>query len=120
MRQAVAIVAPDTVRPVVETQGSIPMLMHGHRAACQSGTPAHRFDLQMQILKAHGIVAIHRALPLQAEDIVQIGSPARHKRTPGLLRLHLKTTIELGHVMLAQEAIGSVQGGAPRQPQFLG
>jgi hypothetical protein len=31
----------------------------------------------MQILEADGVVAIHRTLPLQGEDIVQIASAGR-------------------------------------------
>lgn len=88
------------------------MLMHGHGAARQGATPTHGFDLQVQILKAHGVVAIHGTLPWQAEYVIQIGFPVGHEGAPRLLRRHLKTAIEVGHVMLAQDAIGSLQGGA--------
>jgi hypothetical protein len=73
----------------------------------------------VKILKAHDVVAIHRTLPLQTEDVVQIGFPARHKGTSRLLWLYLKTAIELSDVMLAQKAIGRLQGGAPRQLQIF-
>ena len=32
----------------------------------------HPFDLQLQVLKADGVVAVHRPLKLQREDQVQI------------------------------------------------
>jgi hypothetical protein len=62
----------------------------------------------VQILKAHGVVAIYGTLPLQAENIVQMGFPAGHKGAPRLFRLDLKTAIELSYVMLAQKAIGGL------------
>jgi hypothetical protein len=62
--------------PVLEAVGLV-LGMGCDRATCQGAAPAHCFDLQMQILEADGVVAIHRTLPLQGEDIVQIASAGR-------------------------------------------
>jgi len=85
MRQAVAIVAPDTVWPVMQTQGSIQMLMHRHRAAGSGGAPARRVDLQCRFSNLT-VLSRFTARCHCRQKLFQIGSPARHKRTPGLLR----------------------------------
>ena len=62
-------------------------------AAGQRASPLHRFNLQLQILKADGVVAVHCALKLQREDQVQIlAARTRHKRAPALCRLCLART----------------------------
>jgi hypothetical protein len=71
------------------------MLMHGHGATHQTGSPAHRFDLQAQIPHAGRVVPAHCALELQRENQIQISAVTRHKRAAWLRRPHLKTTIEL-------------------------
>ena len=50
------------LRSVGEGQGAIEMLMQPHHAARQGGSAARRFDLQAEMLKAHGVVPIHRPL----------------------------------------------------------
>jgi len=68
---------------VGDGESSIEMLMHPHRAARQTRSPAHRFDLQVEILKAHGVVPIHGPLELQAENQVQVlTSPGQKGRSP--------------------------------------
>jgi hypothetical protein len=64
-RTAALVVATEGVRPIAETQGSIQVLVHDHGAAGQRAPPAHRFDLQSQVLKADRIVPVHDALELQ-------------------------------------------------------
>jgi transposase len=56
-------------------QRAIEMLMDLHRATRQSGSPARRFDLQAEMLKAHCVVPIHRPLKLQAENEIQVLIP---------------------------------------------
>ena len=102
-----------------EAEASIQVLMHGHAAARQAGSPAHRLDLQAEILNADGVVPIHRALELQREDQIQIAAAARHERAARLRRPHLKTAVELGHVVFPQKRIRRFQRRDPGQPQFL-
>ena len=66
-----AVVA-QSLRPVRNRKSSIEMLMHFHRAACQGRSPAYRFDLQAEVLKAHCVIPIHHALKLLAENQVQV------------------------------------------------
>src|ERR1035437_10680473 len=61
-------VSAQSVRSMGEAEASVQVLMHGHAAARQAGSPAHRLDLQAEILNADGVVPIHRALELQRED----------------------------------------------------
>ncbi|MGD0571194.1 MAG: hypothetical protein ABSA78_22605 [Candidatus Sulfotelmatobacter sp.] len=61
---------------MAETQGSIQVLMHHHLATRQGRPPAYRLDLQAQILKAHGVVAVHAAFELQRENPIQVTIPA--------------------------------------------
>src|SRR6266436_1021303 len=44
------------VRPVSQAESPFQMLVHHHRAARQTRSPAHRFDLQAEILEADRIV----------------------------------------------------------------
>lgn len=73
-------VVPETLRAVSDRESSIQVLVHRHRAARQAGAPAHRFDLQAQILNAYRVVAVHGTFELQGEDQVQISAGAAHKR----------------------------------------
>jgi hypothetical protein len=57
---------------VGDREGSIQVLMYPHRAARQGRSPAHHFDLQAEVLEAHGVVSIYRTLELQAENEVQV------------------------------------------------
>ena len=76
-------VSAQALRSVGDRKGSIQMLMHPYRAARQGRSPAHRFDLQAEMLKAHRVVAIHRPLKLQAENQVQVlTSPGQKGRAP--------------------------------------
>ena len=85
-------ITPQPMRPVGEADASIQVLMH-HDVAAGQRASLHRFNLQLQILKADGIVAVHRALKLQREDQVQIlAARTRHKRAPALCRLCLAKT----------------------------
>src|SRR5437016_7089609 len=102
-----------------EAVASVQVLMDGHGAARQAGSPAHRFNLQTEILNADRVVAIHRALELQREDEIQIPAATRHKRAARLRRPYLKTAVELGHVVLPQKRIRRFQRRDPLQPQFF-
>src|SRR2546421_6829997 len=93
--------------------------MDGHGTARQAGSPAHRFNLQTEILNADRVVAIHRALELQREDEIQIPAATQHKRAARLRRPYLKTAVEIGHVVLPQKSIPPLQRPDPLQPQFL-
>ena len=117
--RAAVIVAAQTVRSIAQTQRPIQMLMHRHRAAGQGSCASARVRSASEDSQSSRCCRDSRTLPLQTEDVVQIGFPARHKGTSRLLWLYLKTAIELSDVMLAQKAIGRLQGGAPRQPQLL-
>ena len=69
------------MRPVGEADGAIQVLMNHDIAARQRASPLHPLNLQLQVLKADGVVAVHRALKLQREDQVQIlAARTRHKR----------------------------------------
>jgi len=102
-------VAPEMLGAVSNSESSVQVLVHGERASGQGGAPAHRFNLQAQILNAHGVISIHRTFELQREDQVEVSAGAAHKRTATLCRRDLETPIELSHVVLAQEAIGRFQ-----------
>ena len=81
-------------------ESSVQMLVHRSRTAGQGGAPAHRFNLQAQVLNAHRVVAVDRTLELQREDQIQISAGAANKGTAKLHCRHLKATIELGDVVL--------------------
>jgi len=62
------MVTTEAVRTEAETEAPVQVLVCGDVAACQSASPLHPLDLQMQVLKAHGVVTVHRTLELQRED----------------------------------------------------
>jgi hypothetical protein len=95
------------------------MLVHHHRAACQTRSPAHRFDLQAEVLKVDRVVPVHRTLELQGEDEIQIAAATGHKRAAPFCGLHLEAAVKLGHVVLPQKRIGCLQRLDSEQPQFL-
>jgi hypothetical protein len=84
------------MRSVRQADRSIQMLMHRHRAARQTGSPAHRFDLQAEVLKADRVVPVHCALELQREDEIQIPAAPGYKRAARLRRPHLNVAHSLG------------------------
>src|ERR1700758_3825375 len=110
---------PETLGAMCKGQSSVQVLMHLHRAAGQGGAPAHRFNLQPQVLDADRIVAVDGAFEWQGEDQVQISAGAAYKRTATLHCRHLKASVELGDVVLPQEAIGRLQAANSAQPQLL-
>jgi hypothetical protein len=61
-------VTAQPMRSMSQGNGSIQVLMHGPRATRQAGSPAHRFDLQAEILKTDRVVPVHRAFEPQRED----------------------------------------------------
>src|SRR5579884_900570 len=107
------------MRTVGETQGSIQVLMHHHLTTRQGCPPAHALDLQAEILKAHRVVAVHRAFELQREDQVQVPPTARQKCASALCRSPLKSLVKLGEVVLPQKAIGGFQTRDLVQSEFL-
>ena len=82
-------------------ESSVQVLVHGDRATGQGGAPAHRFNLQSQILNAYRVVAIDGTFELQGEDQIQISAGAAHKSTATLRGRYLEATVELGDVVLA-------------------
>jgi hypothetical protein len=85
------------------------MLMSGDAATGQSGSPLDALDLQRQILKADGVVAVDGALKLQRENALQIPASAGQESAAGLRGRHLKTAIELGHVVFSQKLVGGFE-----------
>jgi hypothetical protein len=63
-------VASQPVGPVGETQASIQVLMNRDLAAGQRPSPTHPFDLQSEILKGDGVIAVDGTLELKREDQV--------------------------------------------------
>src|SRR5713226_5518495 len=107
------------MRSIAETQSAVQMLMCDYAATSQCASPLHRFNLQAQVLKADGVVAVDRAFELQREDASQVALGARHKGAAPFGGCDLKAAVELGDVLFPQETIGVFQGGASRQAQRL-
>src|ERR1035437_6309570 len=97
------------MRSVGETQGSIQVLVHHHLATGQRRPPAYPLDLQAQVLKAHGVVAVDAALEPRRENAFQVTSPAGHKSIPPLPGSDLKTAVELGDVIFPQKPVRRLQ-----------
>ena len=112
-------VSTQSVRSVRQADRSIQMLIDRHRAARQTPPPAHRLDLQAQMLETDRVVAVDRALELQRENQIQIPAATRHERVARLRRPHLKAAIKFGDVVLAQKDIGRFHRRDPLQPQLL-
>src|ERR1700674_1729146 len=96
---------PQALRSVSDGESAIEMLMDPYRATGQRRPPAHRFDLQAEMLKAHRVVPIHRPLKLQAEHEVQVLPPPWQECRPSFRRPHLKAAIELRDVALPQKPV---------------
>src|SRR3974390_1546950 len=114
-----ARVLPQPMRPVANTPAPLQVLVHGDVAARQRPAPSLPLDLQAQVLHAHRVVATHRALIVQREDLLQVAPWTASEGRAPLRRPHLKALIELGDVVLAQKAIGLLHRGDPAQPQLL-
>ena len=56
------------MRPMGNTQSSVQVLVNQDRAAGQGPSPVHPLDLQSQVLKADGVIAVNGALKLERED----------------------------------------------------
>ena len=84
-------VMPETLRTVSNRVRSVQVLVDGDRTAGQGGAPAHRFNLQPQVLNAHRVVSVHGTFELQREDQIQISAGAAHKRTATLRRRALES-----------------------------
>jgi hypothetical protein len=72
------------MRPVGEADAAVQVLMNRDVATGQCPSPGHSFNLQLQVLKADGVVPVHRPFKLQGEDQVQILPGARGKRVTAL------------------------------------
>ena len=48
------------------------MLVRGHAATGKTASPLHRLDLQSQVQKADGVIAVDGALELQGEDTLEL------------------------------------------------
>ena len=101
-------------------KGSVQVLVHRDVTTGQRCPPLYPLDLQAQVLKTDGVVAVHSALVLQREHQVQILAPASHKRVALLRWRHLKATVELRHIVFSQKAVGFVHCLDPAQSQLLG
>ena len=94
---------------VRQTQRAVQVLMHHDMAARQRRSPPYLLDLQRQILKAHRVIALHRAFDLQREDPIQIPLLAGQKGTPALGCRNLKSAVELRDILLPQEHVRRFQ-----------
>src|SRR5207244_7370606 len=92
---ASGVVAAHTVRPVTKTQSSVQVLVRSHAATGKTASPRHRLDLQSQVQKADGVIAVDGALELQGEDTLEVTLGARHKGASPLRRRHPEAAIEL-------------------------
>ena len=86
-------VVPQTLGPVSNGECSVQVLMHGDRAARQGGAPAHRLNLEAQILYAHRVIAIHGTLILQRKNQIQVFAATAHKGAPTLGRRNLEAPL---------------------------
>src|SRR5215831_17866403 len=111
---------PQSLRTVSDGEGSIQVLVHQDRTAGQRGPPADPFHLQAQVLNTHRVVPVDRTLVLQREDQVQVSAAAAHKGTAPLRSRHLKASIELAEVVLAQEALAASRVRMPRNRSSCG
>jgi hypothetical protein len=64
-------ISAQALRSVGDGKRSIQMLVHPHRAARQDRSPAHRFDLQVEVLKADGVIPSKEEDPCKALDLAQ-------------------------------------------------
>src|SRR5882724_8278269 len=96
------------------------MLVHHHRAACQTRSPAHRFDLQAEILEADRVVPVHRTLELQGEDEIQIPAAAGHKRAAPFCGLHLEAAVEFPQVVSCRKRLAASSVWIPRNLSSCG
>ena len=62
-------VMPETLGAVRDRESSVQVLVHRHSAARQGGAPAHRFNLQAQVLRAYRVVAVDGTFELQGKDV---------------------------------------------------
>ena len=90
------VIASQPLRPVGEADAPIQVLVNRDVATSQCPSPPNRLDLQPQVLKAYGVVAIYRAFELQREDQVQVSVRAGYKRTAALRCCNLEATVEFG------------------------
>ncbi|HVR25389.1 MAG TPA: hypothetical protein VMU26_18960 [Candidatus Polarisedimenticolia bacterium] len=84
------------MRSVAQAESSIQILVQEDAATSQRAAPLHERDLQGEILKADGVVAIHRAFKLQRQNLLQIALVTGHKGAAALGRRDLEAAIELG------------------------
>jgi hypothetical protein len=104
----------------MQRQLPIQMWMHVHGATGLGGAPARGLDLQVKMVKAHGVVAIHGTPPLQRENAVQMGSPTGCKSAPAGCGGTLIRRLNSDRVVLARKAMGRLQGGASRRRNSCG
>src|SRR6266851_1684833 len=104
------------MRSIAETQSAVQMLMCDYAATSQCASPLHRFNLQAQVLKADGIVAVDRTFELQRENASQVALGAGHKGAAPLGGCDLKAAVELGDVRFSEISIGPFQCADPVQP----
>src|SRR5271167_4323165 len=112
-RCALAGVVPEATWPVGHAEGAVEVLVHDDVAPGEGAAPTYLVDLQDQVLEADGVVAADGALELQRKDQIQITAGACGEGCAALGRRHLETAIELGHVVLTQEAVGLCHGVDP-------
>src|SRR5579863_254687 len=118
-RCSLAGVMPQPSRSMGHAQSPIQMLVNDNRAAGQRASPADLVDLQGEVLEADGVIAANRALELEGKDQVQIAARAGGKSGATLGRRHLEAPVELGDIVLAQEAVRLGDRGDSPQAEFL-
>src|SRR5260370_14999478 len=110
------------MRPIAETQSAVQMLVCNYAATSERAPPLHRFNLQAQVLKADGIVAVDRTFELQRENASQVALGAGHQGAAPLGGCDLKAAAELGDVRILEisncpfQRAGSLQPQHPRDP----
>src|SRR6202011_5974880 len=82
-------------------------------------SPAYRLDLQRQILKAHRVVAAHRAFKLQRKDPFQISLPTHREGTSRLRRCHPEPHVERSDVLFLQKSVRRLHRRDCPQAQLL-
>src|ERR1700687_2825714 len=95
------------------------MLVDRYRAPSQGIAKSGFVDLPRPSLDGHGVIVVHHALRLHAEDPVQVTSPRPPERRAFLRRRHAELVVELRDVPIPQECIGALHRGHPRQAELL-
>src|SRR5260370_41507891 len=97
------------MRPIAETQSAVQMLVCNYAATSERAPPLHRFNLQAQVLKADGIVAVDRTFELQRENASQVALGAGHQGAAPLGGCDLKAAVGIRGVRFSGISNGPSQ-----------